>query len=119
MLYYTLTIKDKDYKCRLAARNCVDLEKKLGTNPLNIFMEIAKKGEVPNLEVLMIILHASLQKYQHGISLDDTYDIYDEFVDEGHNLMDLIPELLEIFKVSGLMGEEAEEGKNAPKENKN
>ena len=113
MLYYTLTIKDKDYKCRLAARNCVDLEKKLGTNPLNIFMEIAKKGEVPNLEVLMIILHASLQKYQHGISLDDTYDIYDEFVDEGNNLMDLVPVLLEIFKVSGLMGEEAEDGKNA------
>ena len=113
MLYYVFTVKDKDYKCRLAARNCVDLEKKLGTNPLNIFMEIAQKGQVPNLEVLIIILQASLQKFQHGISLDDTYEIYDEFVDEGHNLMDLVPILLEIFKVSGLMGEEGEEEKNA------
>lgn len=112
MLYHTITIKERDYKCRLAARNCVDLEKKLGTNPLNIFIDIAKKGTVPDLEVLMIILHASLQKFQHGISLDDTYNIYDEFVDEGHNLMDLVPELLEIFKVSGLIGEETEE-KNA------
>lgn len=113
MLYYTFTVKEKDYKCRLAAKNCVELEKKLGTNPLNIFMEIAKKGEVPNLEVLITILHASLQKFQHGMSLDDAYALYDEFVDEGHNLMDLVPVLLEIFKVSGLIGEEVEDGKNA------
>lgn len=32
-----------------------------------------------------MILHASLQALEHNISLDDTYAIYDEFVDEGNS----------------------------------
>ena len=41
MLYTTFTVKDRDYKLRLNAKACVDLEKKLGTNPVNIFMAMA------------------------------------------------------------------------------
>ena len=37
MLYTTITIDGVDYKARLNAKACVDLEKKLGTNPLNVF----------------------------------------------------------------------------------
>lgn len=113
MLYTTFTVNEKEYKARLGAKDCVDLEKRLGTNPLNIFMQIAQKGEVPSLEVLITMLHASLQKFQHGISMDDAYKIYDEMVDEGKNLMDIVPILLEIFKVSGLIPEEDAEAKNA------
>ena len=113
MMYYTFTVGGKDYKGRLSAKACVDLEKKLGTNPLNIFMEIAQKGQVPSIEVIITMLHASLQQFNHGISMEDTYDLYDAFIDDGKNLMDIIPILLEIFKVSGLIPEEAEEPKNA------
>lgn len=114
MLYHTFTVGGKEYKGRLSARSCVDLEKKLGTNPLNVFMEIAQKGQMPNIETIVVMLHASLQQFNHGISLEDTYNIYDEFVDEGKTLMDLIPILLEIFKVSGLMPEEDKDNaKNA------
>ena len=112
MLSYKLTIKNKDYDCRLSAKACVDLEKRLGTNPLNIFMEIAKKGEVPNVETLITILQASMVQLNHGITMEKAYDLYDDYVDEGHNIMDLVPELLEIFKVSGLIPDEAEEPKN-------
>jgi hypothetical protein len=113
MLSHKITIDGKDYDCRLSAKNCVDLEKKLGTNPLNIFMEIAAKGQVPNVEVLLTILHASLQQFNHGITMDKTYDLYDAYVEEGHNIMDLVPELLEILKVSGLIPEEVVDAKNA------
>ena len=114
MLFYTFTIGNKDYKARLSAKNCVELEKKLGTNPLNVFMKIAQTQELPDIESLVLILHASLQKFQSNISLEKTYDIYDEFIDEGKTMIDLIPILLEIFKVSGLIPEETdEEGKNA------
>lgn len=114
MLFHTFEIGGKEYKGRLSARSCVELEKKLGTNPLNVFMEIAQKGQMPNIETIVVMLHASLQQFNHGISLDDTYDLYDKFVDEGHTLMDLIPILLEIFKVSGLMPEEDKvDAKNA------
>lgn len=113
MMYVTFQVGNKEYKARLGAKDCVDLEKRLGTNPLNIFMEIAQKSQVPSLEVLITMLHASLQKFQHGISMDDTYKIYDEMIEEGKNFMDIVPLLVDIFKVSGLLPEEEEEAKNA------
>lgn len=115
MLYTTLTIGEKDYKCRLTAKACVDLEKKMGTNPLNIFAKIAVNGEqsIPELSDLIVILHASLQAYEHGITIDKCYDLYDSFVDDGNTMLDLIPIILEIFKVSGFFKEEnVTEGKN-------
>lgn len=109
MLYTTFTVKDTDYKCRLNARACVDLEKKMGTNPLNVFVKISQSGAIPELSDLIIILHASLTAYNHKITLDDTYRIYDEFVDEGNTMLDLVPLILEIFKVSGFFKEEIDE----------
>ena len=114
MLYHVFTVNDKDYKCRLTARACVDLEKKLGENPLNVFISIANNGvELPKLESLITILHASMQSMEHNMSIDKVYELYDEYVDAGHTMMDLIPEVLEIFKVSGFFNEEQVNAKNA------
>lgn len=107
MLYTIITIKDNEYKARLNAKACVDLEKRLGTNPLNVFSKIANNGEIPELTTLISILHASLQAYNHGITIDKTYELYDQFIDDGHTMIDLIPILLEVFKVSGFFNEEA------------
>ena len=112
MLYTTITIDGVDYKARLNAMACVDLEKKLGTNPLNIFAKIADNGNIPDLGVLITMLQASLTAYNHGITMDKTYELYDKFVDEGHTLMDLVPILLDVFKVSGFFKEETIEEKN-------
>lgn len=109
MLYTTFTVKDIDYKLRLDAKSCVELEKKLGTNPLNVFMRIGNSGEVPDLNTMLIILQASMSKYNHNITLDKLYDIYDDFVDEGHTMIDLVPVVLDTFKVSGFFKEEDEE----------
>ncbi len=113
MLYTTITIGGNEYKARLTAKACVDLEKKLGTNPLNVFMDIATKDVpvLPKLETIITILHVSLQAFQHGITIDKTYELYDKFIDEGHALTDLIPIIIEIFQVSGFLpsDEEVEE----------
>lgn len=109
MLYTTINIGEKEYKARLTAKACVDLEKKLGTNPLNVFAKIAEDGSIPELNVLITMLHASLTAYNHGITIDKTYELYDQFVDDGNTLMDLVPILLEVFKVSGFFKEEIEE----------
>lgn len=101
MLYTIFTVKDIDYKCRLNAKACVDLEKKLGGNPLNIFTEIKKTGNLPKVEDIILILYESMQQYHHGISLDEVYSIYDEYVDAGSTLTDLIPVIMQIFEVSG------------------
>lgn len=117
MLYTTFTVKDRDYKLRLNAKACVDLEKKLGTNPLNVFTKMMGNGDnitLPPLGDIITILHASLQAYEHGMNIDKVYELYDEFIADGHNQMDMIPVVIDIFKVSGLIPEEAEaEAKNA------
>lgn len=115
MLYTTFTVKDREYKARLNAKACVDLEKKLGTNPLNVFVKMSDGDNInlPTLGELITIIHASLQAYEHGISVDKVYGIYDDFIEEGHNQMDLIPIVIDIFKVSGLIPEEVEAEKNA------
>ena len=106
MIYTLFTVGEKEYKCRLTAKSCVDLEKRIGGNPLNIFTKIRDNSEMPRLQDMMYILHASLQAYNHGITLDDTYEIYDEFINNGNSLMELIPIIIEIFKVSGFFKEE-------------
>ena len=44
--------------------------------------------------------------------MDKTYEIYDAFIEEGHSMTDLIPVIIDVYKVSGLIPEEVEEGKN-------
>lgn len=111
-LYTTITIDGTDYKARLNAKACVDLEKKLGTNPLNVFAKIAEDGSIPDLSVLISIFQASLSAYNHGITIDKAYELYDKFVDDGNTMMDLVPILMDVFKVSGFFKVEDEEEKN-------
>lgn len=107
-MFTTFTVKDKDYKLKLTARACVELEKKLGTNPLNILSKMAETEEVPSFEVLLNILHAAMEHFNHGISMNEVYDIYDDFVDEGKTMIDLVPIILDIFKTSGFIRAENE-----------
>lgn len=104
MMYTDLTIGEKELKLRLDARSCVSLERKLGKSPLAIFMTEDKS--LPKLEDLILILHASLQKYNKGFTEDKTYDLYDEYIEEGNTFTDFIPVIMDIFKVSGFFKEE-------------
>lgn len=112
MLYTTIIIDNYEYKLRLSAKSCVALEKRLGGNPLNVFMQI-ENGKLPTLETLLTMLHQSMVEYQHGITIDNVYSLYDKYCGEGHNLMDLIQVLIEVLKVSGFIPENGEQEKNA------
>ena len=107
MLFTNFVVGDKEYKCKLNTKSLVNLEKRLGMNPLNIFMNL-DENNLPKLEDMLIILHESLQSLEHGISMDDVYDIYDAFVEDGHNMLELMPIIIEIFKVSGLIPKDEE-----------
>lgn len=104
MLYHEITIGEKELKLRLDARSCIDLERKLGKSPLAIFTQ--EDNALPKLEDLITILKCSLQKYNKGYTLDKTYDLYDEYVEEGNVFTDFIPVIMDIFKVSGFFKEE-------------
>lgn len=108
-MFTILTIKDKDYKLRLDAKACIELEKKLGSNPLNIIMKMSSNNELPSLGVILTIIHCSMSALNHGITIDDVYKLFDDYIEEGHTYLDLIPVILEIFKVSGFIKEDVDE----------
>ena len=99
MMYVDFSAGNKDYKLRLNTRNVVALEKAVGCNPLAIF----GNGEtLPTITTMVNVLHASLQHFHHGISLNDAYDIFDEYLEE-HDITDFVKVIIEIYKTSGLI----------------
>ena len=109
MLYVDFSAGNKDYKLRLNTRNIVVLEKQLGCNPLAVFGD---GKTIPTITVLVQILHASLQHYHHGINLDGAYEIFDAFLDDGNTMTDILPIIIDVYKVSGLMRDDEEHEKN-------
>ena len=102
MMYYEFNAGGKEYKLRLATRNIVALEKNIGCNPLAIFGD---GDTIPTLTVMVGVLHASLQQYHHNTSMNDAYDIFDAWLADGNNMIEFVPVIIEIYKVSGLVKE--------------
>ena len=110
MMYVDFTAGNEAYKLRLNTRNIVALEKQLGTNPLGIF----GRGErIPTVTEMVQILHSSLQQFQHSITLNDAYNIFDDYLADGNSSTDFIQVIVEVYKVSGIIKDESrEEEKN-------
>lgn len=109
MMYVDFRVKDKEYKLRLNTRNTVNLEKQLGCNPLAIFGD----GEdIPTVTTMVQVLYASLISYNHGLTLNDAYDIFDNYLADGHTVTDFITVIIDIYKVSGIIKNDDENEKN-------
>lgn len=108
MNYVDFTVGSNEYKLRLTTKGIVALEKQIGCNPLSIF---GNGDTIPTITIMITILHHSLQSLNHGITLDAAYAIWDAWIEEGHTMTDFIPIIIEIYKTSGLIKEDAE-GKN-------
>lgn len=109
MMYAEFNAGNKDYKLRLNTRNIVALEQKLNCNPLAIF---GNGEEIPTVTTMVTVLFYSLQAYNHGISFEDAYDIFDDYLADGNTVTDFIFKILEVYKVSGIIKEESETEKN-------
>ena len=108
MLFYDFSADNKQYKLRLNTRNIVTLEKMLDNSPLAIFGD----GEtMPTVTDMVAILFCSLQQYQHNISLNDAYDIFDAYIADGNSVTDFLSVIIGVYKVSGLI-KETPEAKN-------
>lgn len=117
MNYTAFQVGTKELKLRLDTKNTVALERVIGTNPVNELMKCAA-GQLPSFDFVSATLHASLQKFEHGYSMPKVYELIDEAIEEGKNLADFIPTLMDVFQVSGLIpkGDEEEDPKLTPKE---
>lgn len=106
MMYVDFTANNKQYKLRLSTRAIVALERQLGCNPLAIF---GNGDTIPTITTMVTILHASLQQLEHGITLDGAYNIFDDYLADGHSATEFINVILDIYKVSGLIPKDTEE----------
>ena len=108
MLYYEFVVDETVYKLRLNTRNIVTLEKSLNCNPLAIF---GAGDRIPTVTEMVAVLHASLQQYQHNITLETAYTIFDKYLDGGKSPTDFIKDIVEVYRVSGIIrdNKEAEE----------
>ena len=112
--------EDKELKLRLTSLQGTKVEEKIGANLLKVFMP--EKGEeftLPPLKVMLLLTHGALQKYEHGISFEDTSDLYDEYVDNGGDQAAFMADvILPLLQVSGFMPREEKSKKKAPKKTK-
>ena len=106
MMYADFTAGNKDYKLRLSVRATVALERQLGCNPLAIF---GNGDTIPTITQMVSILHASMTQLNHGITMNDAYDIFDAWLEDGNTITDFLPIIIEIYKVSGIIKQEETE----------
>ena len=106
MLFTNFSAGNKEYKLRLNTRNVIELEKQLGCNPLAIF---GKGDTIPTTTAMVAVLHCSLQQYQSGIKYTDALDIFDAYLEDGNSATDFINVIVEVYKVSGIIKEDATE----------
>lgn len=109
MMYVDFNAGGKDYKLRLNTRNTITLEKQLGCNPLAIFGD---GDTMPTITVLVQVLYCSLLQLNHGITLEGAYDIFDEYLADGHSATEFLPVVIDIYKASGLIKTDGATEKN-------
>lgn len=100
MMYVDFEAKGINYKLRLNTRNTVNLERQLGCNPLSIF---DNEDTIPTVTTMVQVLYASLLQFNHGLNLNDAYDIFDDWLADGHVVTDFLHVIVDIFKVSGII----------------
>jgi hypothetical protein len=105
-MYLDFTAGGNDYKLRLNTRDIVALEKRLGCNPMAIFGD---GRTIPTVTVMVTILHAAMQSFNHNVTLDKAYDIFDEWLADGHTMTEFLVVIVDIYKVSGIIPEEVTE----------
>lgn len=110
MLFTEFKVGDSIYKLRLSTRDIVGLENRIDKNALLVFGENGDR--VPTVSEMVTILFYSMQKYNHGINLNDAYDIFDEWLADGNAVTDFVTIIVDIYKVSGLFKDTNTEEKN-------
>lgn len=106
--YFIWKVGDKELKLKLTTKNIFDLENEYDCNLLMLL------NNMPTLNVMLTIIAKSAEKFNHGVMKDDIYDLYDEYVDEGHSQLELFSVvIMGVFGASGFfsskMKEEMEE----------
>ena len=104
---------EKTYKLKMSITDVINLEKKIGCNPMGIFGLDENNPQMPTVTDMVAILCHSMQKYEHGITMREAAEIFENWLEDGHQIGEFVPIIFDIFKVSGIIkGEMSNNEKN-------
>lgn len=96
-LYHTLTVGCETYNMRLTAGAIMNIEKKLG-KPLFQALEKIQENMV---ETITTILWGAITPFNSGFTMEKAMRLFDDYIDEGHSIEELIQEINRLFEASG------------------
>ena len=95
--FMTLCVGGEEYKLRLTASAIVSIEKKLNQSLFTALEHIQDNM----VETVTTILWGAMQPLNAGFTTEKAYDLYDEYIDEGNSIEDLMQVINGLFEVSG------------------
>jgi hypothetical protein len=95
--FYTITISGEDYKLRLTASAIMSIEKRLG-KPLFSALENIQDNMI---ETIATIMWGAMQPFNSGISFEKAVNLFDQYIDDGNSIEDLMHEINSLFEASG------------------
>ena len=99
-----ITVNNKDYYLKVTTSAIMNMEERLGIQPINIFARFMRTEELPKLTDVLIMLHCALQPLNAGVSFNDVKKMYDDICAETGNGFEAVMEpLLLAFKESGFI----------------
>jgi len=95
--FYTLKVNDEEYKMRLTASAIMQIEKKLG-KPLFKALESIQENMV---ETIVAIIWGAMQPLNANFTQEKATELFDDYIDEGHSIEELMLEINGLFEASG------------------
>ena len=95
--FYTLKVANEEYKLRLTASAIMSIEKKLEKSLFSALENIQENM----IETIITILWGAMQPLNSGVTFEKASKLFDDYVDDGHSIEDLMLEVNALFEASG------------------
>jgi len=95
--FYTLTVGGEEYKLRLTASAIMSIEKKLGKSLFSALEHIQDNM----VETITAILWGAMQPLNANFPFDKAAGLFDQYIDDGHSIEELMREINGLFEASG------------------
>ena len=92
-------VDGEEYKLKLKTSSIIALEEKFKTSLMSL-LEV--NGNITPLNIMLQITHYAMKDYNHSIKLNDVYDLFDKYCEEGGSQLGFYQDVfMGIYQVSG------------------
>lgn len=94
--FHYWTVGGRDYKLKLKTAQISKLENKYKCNIMKLVEDL------PPLDVMLTIVQAAMENWEHGVKFERLQDMFDQYVDEGGSQIDFYTSvIMPTLSVSG------------------